>query len=125
MLGSVEFSVEYIRLYNLLSRCKGCRSYRKLSRPGVRKEIRIVKRDGRTIAVIRKYRIGEAKPCILACERFTPEEKLMFDVLRFEELKDAYEPSQIDYSEENQRENACAVVDEKGVWVKVVFSSLV
>ncbi len=125
MLGSVEFSVEYIRLYNLLSRCRSCRFHRKLSRAGVRKEIRIVERNGRVIAVIRKYRVGEAKPCISACKRFTPEEKQMFDVIRFEELKDAYEPSQIDYGEDNQRENACVVVDEEGVWVKVVLSSLV
>ncbi len=77
------------------------------------------------ITVIRKYRVGEAKPCTSACKRSTPEEKQMFDMIKFEELKDAYEPLQIDYSEDNQRENACVVVDEKGVWVKVVLSSLV
>ncbi|AKG91651.1 hypothetical protein GAH_01025 [Geoglobus ahangari] len=38
----------------------------------------------------------------------------MFDVLRFEELKDAYEPLQIDYSEDNAREDASAVPDETG-----------
>ena len=125
MLGSIEYSAEYIRLYNLMYRCKSCRSFRKLNMPAVRKQVLIRQKNGRTIVLIRKIRLGEAWPCIYSCNRFTAEELQMFDVLRFEELKDAYEPPQIDYSEDNAREDACAVPDETGKWVKIVLSSLV
>ncbi len=125
MLGSIEYSAEYIRLYNLLSRCKSCRSFRKLNMPAVRKQVLIRQRNGKAVVTIRKIRLGEAWPCIYSCNRFTAEELQMFDVLRFEELRDAYEPPQIDYSEDNAREDACAVPDETGKWVRIVLSSLV
>jgi len=42
-----------------------------------------------------------AKPCIDECNRFTAEEKMMYDVLRFQELKEVYEPQEINYNEVN------------------------
>jgi len=31
MLGCVEYSAEYIRLWNLVRRCEGCRKFRELA----------------------------------------------------------------------------------------------
>ncbi|WP_456330688.1 hypothetical protein [Archaeoglobus sp.] len=39
MLGCVEYSAEYIRLWNLIRRCEGCRKFRELAVRGV--EVRI------------------------------------------------------------------------------------
>lgn len=110
-LGSIEYSVEYIKLYNLLSRCKGCRNYRKFSRAGVRKQM--FTRKGKCI--IRKQRIGEALLCIYQCNRITADDIDYYDLLRFEELKEQFEHLEIDFSEENAKENACIETDENCV----------
>lgn len=79
MLGCVEVSAEYIRLWNLMSRCRGCRKFRQLAKSGV--EVQVVVRGKK--AIIRKRRAGEALPCIENCDKMTVEEKRMYDVLRF------------------------------------------
>ena len=112
MLGCVEYSVEYIRLWNLVRRCEGCRKFRELAVRGV--EVRIAVEGSKL--KIRRRRVGNAKPCIEECSRFTAEEKMMYDVLRFQELKEAYEPQEIDYSEENARERA---------WMRIELNSFV
>ena len=119
-LGSIEFSVEYIRLYNLMSRCKQCRNYRKLSRAGWMKQV--FTRNGK--CVIRKQKIGDALPCIYSCNRITADDIDYYDLLRFEELKE-FEPLEIDFSEDNARMNACVETDENGRWVKIELTSLV
>ena len=120
-LGSIEYSVEYIRLYNLMSRCRSCRNYRKFSRAGVRKQV--FARNGRII--LRKQRTGEALPCIYNCPHVTADDVDYYDLTRFEELKDEFEPLEIDFSEENERMNACVEMDENGGWVKIELTSLV
>jgi len=120
-LGSIEFSVEYVRLHNLLSRCKGCRNYRKFSRAGVRKQV--FTRNGK--CKIRKQRTGEALPCIYNCPHITADDIDYYDLLRFEELKEAFEPLEIDFSEDNARMNACVEMDENGRWIKIELTSLV
>ncbi|RLI80359.1 hypothetical protein DRP05_00850 [Archaeoglobales archaeon] len=119
-LGSIEFSVEYIRLWNLLSRCRLCRNHRKLSRAGWRKQVFV--RNGRII--IRKQRTGDALPCIYQCNRITADDIEYYDLLRFEELKE-FEPLEIDFSEENARMNTCVETDENGRWIKIELTSLV
>ena len=120
-LGSIEFSVEYIRLYNLLSRCKRCRNYRKFSRAGVRKQI--FARNGKCI--IRKQRTGKTLPCIYNCPYITADDIEYYDLTRFEELRDEFEPLEIDFSEENARMNACVEVDANGGWIRIELTSLV
>ena len=120
-LGSIEFSVEYIRLYNLLSRCRSCRNYRKFSRAGIRKQV--FTRNGRII--LRKQRTGEALPCIYNCPYITADDIEYYDLMRFEELREEFEPLEIDFSEENARMNACVETDENGRWVKIELTSLV
>ncbi len=119
-LGSIEYSVEYIKLWNLFSRCKRCRNYRKLSRAGWIKQVFV--RNGKCI--IRKQRIGEAMPCIYSCNRITDDIEY-YDLMRFEELKEEFEPLEIDFIEENARMNACVEMDENGRWVKIELTSLV
>ena len=115
-LGSIEYSAEYIRLYNLLSRCRRCRESRKLSKAGWKKQV--FARNGKII--IRKLKIGDAIPCIYQCSRITADDIDCYDVLRFEELKEF--ELEVDFSEENARMNACAEVDENGGWVKIETS---
>ena len=119
-LGSIEFSVEYIRLYNLLSRCKQCKNHRKLSRAGVRKQV--FARNGKII--IRKQRTGKALPCIYDCNRITADDIEYYDLMRFEELKEAFEPLEIDFSEDNARMDACIEMDENGGWIRIELTSL-
>jgi len=96
----------------LLRRYEGCRKFRELA---VRKVEVCVAVEGNK-AKIRRRKIGNAKPCIENCNRFTAEEKMMYDVIRFQELKEAYEPQEIDYSEVNARERA---------WIKIELNSFV
>ena len=120
-LGSIEYSVEYIKLWNLFSRCKQCRNHRKLSRAGWKKQV--FTRNGKCI--IRKQKMGDALPCIYSCNRITADDIDYYDLMRFEELKDEFEPLEIDFSEENARMNACIETDENGRWVKIELTSLV
>jgi len=120
-LGSIEYSVEYIKLYNLMSRCRNCRNHRRLSRAGWIKQVFV--RNGKCI--IRKQRIGEAMPCIYSCNRITADDIEYYDLIRFEELKEEFEPLEIDFSEDNARMNACVETDENGRWVKIELTSLV
>jgi len=120
-LGSIEYSVEYIRLWNLLSRCRNCRNYRKFSRAGVRKQFFV--RNGKCI--IRKQRTGDALPCIYNCPYITADDIDYYDLMRFEEMKETFEPLEIDFSEDNARMNACVEMDESGRWVKIELTSLV
>ena len=113
MLGCIEISAEYVRLWNLLSRCKACRKFRKLAVRGV--DVKVVVRNGKI--VLRKRRIGAAMPCIENCDRMTAEEKAMFDILRFEELQEIYEPAEVDYTEDNARKQRLWVESEQ-IWVK-------
>ena len=115
MLGCVEVSAEYIRLWNLMSRCRGCRKFRQLAKPGV--EVKVVVRGEKV--VIRKRKVGKALPCIENCEKMTAKEKAMYDVLRFQELKEVYEPREIDYSEDNARREA------EWCWMRVELNSFV
>lgn len=119
-LGSIEYSVEYIRLWNLLSRCKNCRNHTKLSRAGWKKQV--FARNGKCI--IRKQRTGEALPCIYSCNRITADDIEYYDLLRFEEMKE-FEPLEIDFSEDNARMNAYVEMDENGRWIKIELTSLV
>lgn len=114
-LGSIEYSVEYIRLWNLLNRCRKCRNHRKLSRAGVRKQVFTMNSK----CIIRKQRIREAIPCIYNCPYITADDIDYYDLMRFEELKDEFEPLEIDFSEDNARMNACVETDENGRWVKI------
>ena len=120
-LGSIEYSVEYIRLYNLISRCKRCRQSRRYAKKGVRKQV--FARNGRII--LRKQRTGEALPCIYNCPYITADDIEYYDLMRFEELKETFEPLEIDFSEDNARMNACVETDENGRWVKIELTSLV
>ena len=120
-LGSIEYSVEYIRLWNLLNRCKRCRQNRRYAIKGVRKQV--FTRNGRI--VIRKQRTGDALPCIYNCPHITADDIDYYDLLRFEELKENFEPLEIDFSEENARMNACVEMNENGRWVKIELTSLV
>lgn len=120
-LGSIEYSVEYIRLYNLISRCKRCRQSRRYAKKGVRKQV--FTRNGKV--VIRRYRTGEALPCIYNCLYITADDIEYYDLMRFEELKEAFEPFEIDFSEDNARMDACVETDENGGWVKIELTSLV
>ncbi len=119
-LGSIEYSVEYIKLWNLFSRCRNCRNYRKLSRAGWIKQI--FTRNGKCI--VRKQRIRETLPCIYSCNRITADDIDYYDLMRFEELKE-FEPLEIDFSEDNARMNACVETDGNGRWVKIELTSLV
>jgi len=121
VLGSIEYSVEYIRLYNLISRCKRCRNYRKFSKAGVVKQA--FAKNGKII--IRKHRTCEALPCVYNCPYITADDIEYYDLTRFEELKDEFEPLEIDFSEENARMNACVEVDENERWIKIELTSLV
>ena len=120
-LGSIEYSVEYMRLYNLISRCKRCRQSRRYGKKGVRKQVFVM--NGKCI--IRKQRTGEALPYIYNCNRITADDIEYYDLLRFEELKEAFEPLEIDFSEENARMNAYVEMDENGGWVKIELTSLI
>ncbi len=88
MLGSIEVSAEYVRLWNLMSRCRSCRKFRRLAVRGV--DVQIVVKNGKV--VLRKKRVGVAMPCIENCDKMTAEEKRVYDILRFQELKEVYEP---------------------------------
>ncbi len=121
MLGSIEVSAEYVRLWNLMSRCRSCRKFRQLAVRGV--EVQIVVRGKKV--VIRKRKVGTAMPCIENCEKMTAEEKAMYDVLRLQELKEVYEPIEVDYSEDNAREDALVVVDDKTRWMRIELNSFI
>ena len=120
-LGSIEYSVEYIRLYNLMSRCKRCRQSRRYARRGVRKQV--FTRNGKII--LRKQRTGEALPCIYNCPHVTADDIEYYDLLRFEELKETFEPLEIDFSEDNARMDACVEMDGNGRWIRIELTSLV
>jgi len=121
VLDSVEYSAEYIRLWNLLSRCKQCRCHEKLSKTGWKKQV--FARNGRV--VVRKPRVGDAIPCSYSCNRITADDVECYDMLRFEELREVFEPFEVDFSEENARMNAYAEIDENGKWLRIEISSLV
>ncbi|RLF01282.1 MAG: hypothetical protein DRJ64_10855, partial [Thermoprotei archaeon] len=80
-------------------------------------------RNGRI--VIRKQRTGDAIPCIYNCPHITADDIEYYDLMRFEELKEAFEPFEIDFSEDNARMDACVETDENGGWVKIELTSLV
>jgi len=119
-LGSIEHYVEYIKLWNLLSRCRNCRNHRKLSKAGGIKQVFTMNSK----CIIRKQKIGDALPCIYSCNRITADDIDYYDLMRFEELKE-FEPLEIDFSEENARMNACVETDENGGWVKIELTSFV
>ncbi len=85
-----------------MGECGGCRKFRQLVKPGV--EVKVVVRGKKV--VIRKRKVGDAMPCIENCDKMTAEEKKMYNILRFQELKEVYEPREIDYSEDNARREA-------------------
>ena len=64
-------------------------------------------------------------PCFYNYNRITADDIDYYDLLRFEELKEAFEPLEIDFSEENARMNACVETDENGGWIKIELTSLV
>ena len=104
-----------------MSRCKRCRQSRRYAVKGVRKQV--FTRNGRII--IRKQRTGDALPCIYNCPQITADDIEYYDLLRSKELKEAFEPLEIDFSEDNARMNACVEMDENGRWVKIELTSLV
>ena len=120
-LGSIEYSVEYIRLYNLISRYRKCRQSRRYAKKGVKKQV--FTRNGKI--VIRRYRTGDVLSCSYNFPYITADDIEYYDLMRFEELKDEFEPLEIDFSEDNARMNACVETDENGGWVKIELTSLV
>lgn len=103
MLGGMEVSAEYILLWRIVKKCEGCSRYRELAVKGVEVQMAV---HGDVIRIKRR-RVGEAAPCIVNCKRLSDEEKADYDLLRFQELRETYEPVVIDYSEDNARERAC------------------
>ena len=119
-LGSIEYSVEYIRLYNLLYRCKSCREWRKKEKPGTKRQF-IVRKNR---IILKKAKIGDTLPCVYSCKRITADDIEYYDLMRFEELRDEFEPLVIDFNEENARMNAYAETDESGAWIKIEISTI-
>lgn len=57
-------------------------------------------------------------PCIENCDLMTAEERAMYDFFCFQELREVYEPYEVDYSEDNAREKVFVEVYEWG-WVRI------
>lgn len=118
MVGSIEYSTEYIKLWNLFYRCKSCRDQCPIINS--KEIIKQLRERGWTRKAIRDYMItliGEH------CKLHSIKDLKTFDVLRFEELKENYDPVIVDY--DNPQEDAVVDVDENGAWMKIELTSLV
>lgn len=92
VLGGIEYSVEYIRVWNLLSRCRSCRKRRGngVEKPEWNKKVRTVAPGGKIRAPKRESK--DLLPCIFYCNHIHEADIEYYDFLRFEELQDGFEP---------------------------------
>jgi len=51
-----------------------------------------------------------------SCKRITADDIECYDLIRFEELREEFEPLETDFSEDNARMNAYAESDENRRW---------
>ena|GEM_PF-1186806 len=123
VLGSIEYSAEYIRLYNLLSRCRncrrGCRKGNSINKPEWRGRLRTLAPGNRIRAPRRKT--SNSLPCIFHCSRITADDVDCYDILRFEEFQLDFEPMD---DEAFVHRDAFADVDENGTWMRICVTSL-
>ncbi|RLI76224.1 hypothetical protein DRP05_13320 [Archaeoglobales archaeon] len=58
-----------------------------------------------------------------SCKRITADDIECYDLIRFEELREEFEPLETDFSEDNAR-MAYAESDENRRWVRIELTSL-
>lgn len=95
VLGGIEYSVEYIMLWNLLSRCEGCRRRRRgngcVMKDEWKDRVKTIA-PGNKIRKPKRKESGEALPCVFSCSKIHVDDIECYDVLRFEELQQEFEP---------------------------------
>jgi hypothetical protein len=106
-------------LYNLLSRCRGCRRGRCRSggvveKPEWRKRMKTVV-PGKKIRAPKRVK-RQTVPCVFNCNRIHAADIDYYDVLRFEELLEDFEP--VDDERFVQRDAIVEVGDDGG-WAKI------
>ena len=94
-LGSLEYSVEYIRLWNLVSRCRSCKVGRRrkcsVSKPEWIGKVKTLTPGNKVRAPKKSKRLsGEKLPCIYHCNRIHEDDIAIYDLVRFEEMKEYY-----------------------------------